>query len=84
MWPRARAAGIDERWEVVVGGDGAPWIWNLAAEHFPRRVEILDWYHAQEHVSATARILSTARGQNAARNGAVNSWIASGTTGSMK
>jgi hypothetical protein len=57
LWPRARAAGIDERREVVVLGDGAPWIWNLAAEHFPRRVEILDWYHAKEHVSATARIL---------------------------
>jgi len=57
LWPRAHAAGIDERREVVVVGDGAPWIWNLAAEHFPRRVEILDWYHAKEHVSATARIL---------------------------
>jgi hypothetical protein len=57
LWPRARAAGIDERREVVVVGDGAPWIWNLAAEQFPRRVEILDWYHAKEHVSETARIL---------------------------
>lgn len=57
LWPRARAAGIDEHREVVVLGDGAPWIWNLAAEHFPHRVEILDWYHAKEHVSATARIL---------------------------
>jgi len=57
LWPRAKAAGIDERREVVVLGDGAPWIWNLAAEHFPKRVEILDWYHAKEHVSATARIL---------------------------
>jgi len=57
LWPRAQAAGIDERREVVVVGDGAPWIWNLAAEQFPRRVEILDWYHAQEHVSETARIL---------------------------
>lgn len=57
LWPRAKAVGIDERCEVVVVGDGAPWIWNLAAEHFPRRVEILDWYHAKEHVSATARIL---------------------------
>jgi len=35
LWPRARAAGIDERREVVVVGDGAPWIWNLAAEQFP-------------------------------------------------
>lgn len=57
LWPRATAAGIDEGREVVVVGDGAPWIWNLAAEHFPRRVEILDWYHAKEHVSATARTL---------------------------
>ena len=57
LWPRARAAGIDETREVVVVGDGAPWIWTLAAEQFPRRVEILDWYHAKEHVSATARIL---------------------------
>jgi hypothetical protein len=57
LWPRARAAGIDEGREVVVLGDGAPWIWNLAAEQFPRRVEILDWYHAKEHVSETARIL---------------------------
>jgi hypothetical protein len=36
--------------EVVVLGDGAPWIWNLAAEHFGRRTEILDWYHATEHL----------------------------------
>jgi hypothetical protein len=57
LWPRARAAGIDESRQVVVLGDGAPWIWNLAAEQFPKRIEILDWYHAQEHVSATARIL---------------------------
>jgi hypothetical protein len=57
LWPRAKAAGIDETREVIVVGDGAPWIWQLAAEQFPRRVEILDWYHAQEHVSETARVL---------------------------
>lgn len=56
LWPRASAAGVGEQ-RVVVLGDGAPWIWNLAAEHFPNRVEILDWYHADEHVSETARIL---------------------------
>ena len=57
LWPRARAAGIDESREVAVPGKGAPWIRNLAAEHFPRRVKTLDWYHGKEHVSATARIL---------------------------
>ena len=57
LWPRAQAAGVEGARLVVVLGDGAVWIWNLAAELFPHRVEILDWYHADEHVSATARLL---------------------------
>ncbi len=56
LWPRAAALGAAHR-RVIVLGDGAPWIWNLAAEVFPQRVEILDWYHADEHVSEVARIL---------------------------
>jgi hypothetical protein len=63
--PEKLSAVLEQRAETltagarttVVLGDGAPWIWNLAAHHFPNRVEILDWYHAKEHVSATARIL---------------------------
>ncbi|MGH2457815.1 MAG: ISKra4 family transposase [Chloroflexota bacterium] len=42
---------------VVVLGDGAPWIWNLAAEHFGERVEIVDFYHAAEHVWTIAHAL---------------------------
>lgn len=54
LWPQAAAVGVGHR-RVVVLGDGAPWIWNMAAELFPDRVEILDWYHADEHISAVAR-----------------------------
>jgi hypothetical protein len=54
LWPQATALGVEER-RVIVLGDGAPWIWNLAAELFPDRVEILDWYHADEHISAVAQ-----------------------------
>lgn len=43
--------------EVVVLGDGAVWIWNLADEHFGERVEIVDFYHASEHVWEVARAL---------------------------
>lgn len=43
--------------EVVVLGDGACWIWGLAAEHFGRRTEIVDWYHASEHLWALAKAL---------------------------
>ena len=53
--PRVPAVAVLR--EVVVLGDGAPWIWNLAAEHFGRRVEIVDWYHASEHLWAAARAL---------------------------
>jgi hypothetical protein len=40
---------------VHVVGDGARWIWDLAAEHFGDRTEVVDFYHAAEHVWAVAR-----------------------------
>jgi hypothetical protein len=43
--------------EVAVLGDGAKWIWALAAEHFDRRVEILDNFHANEHLWTLAHAL---------------------------
>jgi len=42
---------------VVVMGDGAPWIWNLADEQFPQALQIVDYYHAVEHLWATAEAL---------------------------
>ncbi|MDO8670131.1 MAG: ISKra4 family transposase [Dehalococcoidia bacterium] len=43
--------------EVIVLGDGALWIWNLAAEHFGERTEIVDFYHASEHIWTVAKAL---------------------------
>jgi len=34
----------------VVMGDGAEWIWNLADTHFPGAVQIVDLYHARQHL----------------------------------
>ena len=34
----------------VVIGDGALWIWNLAHQYFPGAVEIVDLYHARQHL----------------------------------
>jgi hypothetical protein len=36
--------------QVVVLGDGARWLWRLVEEHFPGAVQIVDVWHAQEHV----------------------------------
>lgn len=41
----------------VVMGDGAEWIWNLAAEHFPGATQIVDLYHARQHLWEVARKL---------------------------
>jgi hypothetical protein len=45
---------------VHVVGDGAPWIWALAAEHFGERTEMVDFYHAAEHVWTVARAVYSA------------------------
>lgn len=34
----------------VVLGDGAEWIWNQADLHFPDAIQIVDLYHAREHL----------------------------------
>lgn len=41
----------------VVIGDGAEWIWNLAQQHFPGAVQIVDLYHARQHLWDLARLL---------------------------
>ena len=41
----------------VVIGDGAAWIWNLADQHFPGAMQIVDQYHAREHLWELARKL---------------------------
>jgi hypothetical protein len=41
----------------VVIGDGAEWIWNLAEQHFPGAVHIVDLYHARQHLWDLARKL---------------------------
>lgn len=51
--------GMGTAKEVVFIGDGAEWIWKLAARHFngSKVTWILDWYHVTEHLWETARAL---------------------------
>jgi hypothetical protein len=41
----------------VVIGDGAEWIWNLTDQHFPGAIQIVDLYHARQHLWGLARRL---------------------------
>ena len=49
-----REAGWDEIPVAEILGDGAPWIWNVADEHFPGIKQTLDWFHLREHFSSLA------------------------------
>jgi len=42
---------------LSVLGDGAVWIWNLAKAHWPKAIQILDYYHASEHMWELANTL---------------------------
>lgn len=43
--------GVTEDDDVTVLGDGADWVWSLAAEVLPQAEGVLDVFHALEHLS---------------------------------
>ncbi len=43
--------------QMTILGDGAAWIWNIAAAKFPEATQIVDLYHAREHLHDLARSL---------------------------
>ena len=49
--------GADHVRQLTILGDGAAWIWNLAAAAFPEATCIVDLYHAREHLTSLARSL---------------------------
>lgn len=58
----ARRRGSDHTRQPVMLGDGAPWIWNLATTILPEATQIVDLYHAREHLHALAKLLAPALG----------------------
>jgi hypothetical protein len=42
--------------ELVFVCDGAVWIWNLVSQYYPHAVQIVDWYHATEHLEKIAAL----------------------------
>jgi hypothetical protein len=57
-WPGwATALGIDPAGPLTVLADGAAWIWAATAEHFPAAAQLLDIFHASQHIAAAAAAL---------------------------
>ena len=50
--------GFDQIRQPIVLGDGASWIWGIAERHFPQATQILDYYHAREHLADLSKLLT--------------------------
>jgi hypothetical protein len=57
IYLQAHRRGWEHAAKKVVLADGAEWIWNLADLHFPGAIQIVDLYHARQHLWELARKL---------------------------
>ena len=55
VYREAQRRGFDTAARRVVLGDGAAWIWRLSGEQFPGAIEIVDIYHAKQHLCDVAK-----------------------------
>jgi hypothetical protein len=53
----AQRRGLGRAKSILVVADGAAWIWNVAADRWAQATELLDFYHASEHVWMLGRAL---------------------------
>ncbi len=47
--------GMAQASQVIYLGDGAAWVWEIARTCFASAIQILDYYHASQHVIALAK-----------------------------
>lgn len=62
----SRRRGADHIRQLVVLGDGAPWIWNQATTCWPEATQIVDLFHAREHVHEIAALVAESLGDELA------------------
>jgi hypothetical protein len=56
LFAEARRRGWEQAQDTQVIGDGAVWIWNQAGLHFGESRQLVDWYHAKQHLAEAARL----------------------------
>jgi hypothetical protein len=66
LWATGCTMRADLAPEVVLVCDGAVWIWNLVALHYPHAVQIVDWYHAEDRLKRVAHAVFASERDRAA------------------
>lgn len=56
VWATGCRVMADTATELIFVCDGAVWIWNLVSQYYPQAVQIVDWYHATEHLEKIATL----------------------------
>lgn len=56
LFAEARRRGWEQAQDTQVVADGAEWIWNQADLHFGASWQLVDWYHAKQHLANAAKL----------------------------
>jgi hypothetical protein len=59
IYAEAVRRGLEDAQKVVVIADGARYNWEIASLHFPQAIQIVDLYHAREHLHDLCVLLSS-------------------------
>ena len=57
VWRESQRRRFTQAERTATLGDGAPWIWNLVEELFPGAIQIVDRFHAKQHLSELSKAL---------------------------
>lgn len=56
MWTESKRRRWHQAVDTQVVSDGAVWIWNLVGDYFYDAHQVVDWYHATEHLASAAHL----------------------------
>lgn len=56
MWTESKRRRWHQAVDTQAVGDGAAWIWNLVGDYFYDAHQVVDWYHATEHLALAAHL----------------------------
>jgi hypothetical protein len=57
LWTEAERRHWSRAVDTQVVADGATWIWNLVQDYFYDCHQVVDWFHAKEHLALTAQLM---------------------------